>query len=131
MRTIKMIRSEVGYALRAPLAAYGRMLLPENRRYQLMLRAPGTGISVTLYSGDTKPRYRNLFTLQLLLGLPFALVVYAFVLMFAILSVLIVFYANCLFSETFINSTLERVSGYISLLLSLTGLFAIFYWIFT
>lgn len=105
------------------LASYGKL----RGNYMLQLVSPIFKTHLTIYKGKSKPLFRNLY----ITAIPS--VVYSLVFSFAapfIISYMLLtaFYEQCLFRESFINESYHKLSGYVSLVLSVIGLISIILW---
>lgn len=100
------------------LATYGRI----GKQYRIELRIPGSGFIWKFYSRESKPLYKPLIFLSILWS-PVAAVVY---LLFGILYSAMVFFSFfevTLFKRSFISNTSEVISGIVSFIFFLIGIF--------
>ncbi len=88
---------------------------------------------INLYSGEKKPKFRNLYAIGALC-MPFYLLLIPFILIGMILVwtfyLTMGFFTKCLFKEEFITDSVDKFSGYFSLALSIIGLITLIRWIF-
>jgi len=112
------------------LVRYGKITRTGKYKIELLLPLDKyLGYSVLpIYFSKRKPIYRDLYVIGffwlpvyclLCVCIPILLIV---VLLF---TVLFSFYMSCLFHKSFITETYEKVSGYISLILSIIGLVSV------
>lgn len=126
---MRNFRSDLAIGFSNPFVNYGKRLqsLTPNK-YRIELNVPMTTYVLPLYFSDKKPMFKNINVIAAAY-FPFWLIISALtgVLTIVVALSMIVgnFYYNCLFRKSFITDRLGSLSGYISLALSLIGVFSI------
>lgn len=110
---------------------YGKLI--QKNEYHISVNLPVYDKGFIIYKSKNKPLFRNIPTLTILfspiiiLSIVSLIPVTVFLFLFEIL---IAFYLRTLYKKGFISGSVERLSGYMSLILSIIGVFSVIKYLF-